>query len=156
MCAEMFRHEAGIDMNLIPYKGTSQLVTDLVGGHVQASFAAITPSFGNIKAGNVRALAVDQPEALVAAAGTLPTVSESGLPGFASDAQFTACWRRPARRRRSSTRSTRRCGSRSPTKTCASASAPRRRSGVEHAGEYGAIVDRDMARWSALDQENSI
>ena len=50
-------------MNLIPYKGTAQLVTDLVGGHVQASFAAITPSFGNIKAGNLRALAVTGPSA---------------------------------------------------------------------------------------------
>ena len=53
----------------IPYKGTGQLVTDLVGGHVQASFAAITPWFGNIKAGNVRALAVTQTSALVAFAG---------------------------------------------------------------------------------------
>jgi tripartite-type tricarboxylate transporter receptor subunit TctC len=81
MCAEMFRHEAGADMNIIPYKGTSQLVTDLVGGHVQASFAAITPSFGNIKAGNVRALAVTSPKRS-SLLPDVPTVAESGLSGF--------------------------------------------------------------------------
>jgi tripartite-type tricarboxylate transporter receptor subunit TctC len=81
MCAEMFRHEAGVDLNVIPYKGTAQLVTDLVGGHVQASFAAITPSFGNIKAGNVRALAVTSPKRQ-SMLPDVPTVSESGLPGF--------------------------------------------------------------------------
>ena len=81
MCAEMFRHEAGIDMNLIPYKGSGQLVTDLVGGHVQASFAAITPSFGNIQSGNLRALAVTSPKRS-ALLPDVPTVSESGLAGF--------------------------------------------------------------------------
>src|SRR5262249_40606700 len=81
MAAEMFKHEAKVDMNLIPYKGTAQLVTDLVGGHVQASFAAITPSFGNIKAGNLRALAVSSPKRSPMLP-EVPTAAESGLPGF--------------------------------------------------------------------------
>ncbi len=123
MCAEMFRHEAGVDMNLIPYKGTGQLVTDLVGGHVQASFAAITPSFGNIKAGNVRALAVTSPKRVVAVAGRGDGVGV-GAARLRRDAQLRPAGAGRHAESRSSTRSTRRCGSRSPTKTCASASAP--------------------------------
>ena len=87
MCAEMFRHEAGIDTPIIPYKGTGQLVTDLVGGHVQASFAAITPSFGNIKAGNRARDRGDQPEALVAAAGRADG-DGIGAAGLRRDAQL--------------------------------------------------------------------
>ena len=150
MCAEMFRHEAGIDMNLIPYKGSGQLVTDLVGGHVQASFAAITPSFGNIKSGNLRALAVTSPKRSPLLPD-VPTVSESGLAGFdvmlnygllapagtpkpivdkinAGDAgRDRQSGRSEAHRRR---RRRKRCRARPQ--------------------EYAAIVDRDMTRWSAL------
>jgi len=81
MCAEMFMAEAGVNMNLIPYKGTAQLVTDLVGGHVQVSFGVIPPAYGNIKAGKLRALAVTGPKR----SGLLPdvpTAAETGLPGF--------------------------------------------------------------------------
>ncbi|MGH6768407.1 MAG: Bug family tripartite tricarboxylate transporter substrate binding protein [Xanthobacteraceae bacterium] len=81
MCAEMFMHEAQIKMNLIPYKGTGQLVSDLVGGHVQVSFGVIPPAYGNIKAGRLNALAVTGPTR----SGLLPdvpTAAETGLPGF--------------------------------------------------------------------------
>jgi tripartite-type tricarboxylate transporter receptor subunit TctC len=81
MCAEMFMHEAGIKMNLIPYKGTGQLLGDLVGGHVQVSFGVIPPAFGNIKAGRLRALAVTSPKR-TPLLPDVPTASESGLPGF--------------------------------------------------------------------------
>jgi tripartite-type tricarboxylate transporter receptor subunit TctC len=149
MCAEMFRHEAGIDMNLIPYKGTAQLVTDLVGGHVQASFAAITPSFGNVKAGNLRALAVTgtQRSPLLP---DVPTVAESGLAGFEvilnygllaptgtpkpivdkiNDAMRVAIQNEEVRKRIAAD------GAEAVSSTPA---------------EYGAIVDRDMVRWSVL------
>ena len=48
---------------------------------MQASFAAITPSFGNIKAGNLRALAVTSPKRS-SLLPDVPTVTESGLAGF--------------------------------------------------------------------------
>jgi len=149
MCAEMFRHEAGIDMNIIPYKGTSQLVTDLVGGHVQASFAAITPSFGNIKAGNVRALAVTSPKRS-SLLPDVPTVSESGLSGF--DVMLYYGLLAPP-------------GTPKPIvdKINAAMRAAidndevRKRIAADGGEavsstpeEYGAIVDRDMTRWSAL------
>jgi len=149
MCAEMFRHEAGVDMNLIPYKGTSQLVTDLVGGHVQASFAAITPSFGHIKAGHVRALAVTSPKrsSLLPA---VPTGSESGLPGF--DVMLNYGLLAPA-------------GTPKPIvdkineamRVAIANEEVRKRIGADGGEavsstpeEYGAIVSRDMTRWSAL------
>jgi len=149
MCAEMFRHEAGVDMNLIPYKGTSQLVTDLVGGHVQASFAAITPSFGNIKAGNVRALAVTSPQRS-SLLPDVPTVSESGLPGF--DVMLNYGLLAPA-------------GTPKPIvdkineamRVAIANEEVRKRIGADGGEavsstpeEYGAIVSRDMTRWSAL------
>jgi tripartite-type tricarboxylate transporter receptor subunit TctC len=81
MCAEMFMHEAGIRMNLIPYKGTGQLLGDLVGGHVQVSFGVIPPAYGNIKAGKLRALAVTSPQR-TSLMPEVPTAAESGLPGF--------------------------------------------------------------------------
>jgi tripartite-type tricarboxylate transporter receptor subunit TctC len=149
MCAEMFRHEAAIDMNLIPYKGSAQLVTDLVGGHVQASFAAITPSFGNIKAGNLRALAVTGPKRSPLLPD-VPTVAESGLPGFEVMLNY---------------------GLLAPTGTpkpivdkineamrvAIANEEVRKRIAADGAeavsstpSEYGAIVDRDMTRWSVL------
>lgn len=149
MCAEMFRAEAGVDMNLIPYKGTSQLVTDLVGGHVQASFAAITPSFGNIKAGNVRALAVTSPSRS-SLLPDVPTVSESGLPGF--DVMLNYGLLAPA-------------GTPKPIvdkineamRIAIANEEVRRRIAADGgeavsstAEEYGAIVSRDMTRWSTL------
>jgi tripartite-type tricarboxylate transporter receptor subunit TctC len=81
MCAEMFMQQAGVRMNLVPYKGTGQLLNDLIGGHVQVAFNIIPPAYGNIKAGKLRALAVTSatrsplmPE--------VPTAAESGLSGF--------------------------------------------------------------------------
>jgi tripartite-type tricarboxylate transporter receptor subunit TctC len=81
MCAEMFMAEAQVNMNLIPYKGTGQLVTDLVGGHVQVSFGVIPPAYGNIKSGNLRAIAVTSPKRTALLPET-PTATESGLKGF--------------------------------------------------------------------------
>ena len=58
LCAELFMASAGVNMNLIPYKGTAQSITDLVGGHVAVACNIIPPAFGNLKAGTLRPLAV--------------------------------------------------------------------------------------------------
>jgi tripartite-type tricarboxylate transporter receptor subunit TctC len=149
MCAEMFRHEAGIDMNLIPYKGSAQLVTDLVGGHVQASFAAITPSFGNIKAGNVRALAVTSPKRS-SLLPDVPTVSESGLPGF--EVMLNYGLLAPAGTPKAIVDKINQA-----MRAAIANEEVRKRIGADGGEavsstpeEYGGIVSRDMARWSTL------
>lgn len=149
MCAEMFRHEAGIDMNLIPYKGTGQLVTDLVGGHVQASFAAITPSYGNLKSGNLRALAVTGAKRS-SLLPDVPTVSESGLAGF--DVVLNYGLLAPAGTPKpivDKINAAMRAAIANPEvqKRIAADGAEAVSSTPE---EYTAIVERDMTRWSAL------
>lgn len=78
---ELFKQAAGIDIQHVPYKGTGPAVTDLVSGQV-AMFITNMPSvLPMVKANRLRALAVTslQRSALVP---DLPTVAESGIPGF--------------------------------------------------------------------------
>jgi tripartite-type tricarboxylate transporter receptor subunit TctC len=81
MCAEMFMDFAGVKMNLIPYKGTAQTLTDLIGGHTQMTFNVIPPAFASIKSGQLKALAVTSAKRSKLLPN-VPTAAESGLPGF--------------------------------------------------------------------------
>ncbi len=81
MCAEMFMDFAGVKMNLIPYKGTAQTLTDLIGGHTQMTFNVIPPAFASIKSGQLKALAVTSAKRSPLLPN-VPTAAESGLPGF--------------------------------------------------------------------------
>lgn len=87
LCAELFMASAGVQMNLIPYKGTAQSITDLVGGHVAAACNIIPPAYGNLKAGTLRALAVTSLKRS-SHLPDVPTVAESGLPGFEADLYY--------------------------------------------------------------------
>lgn len=78
---ELFMSMAGINMVHVPYKGSGQAMTDLVSGQVQVflnNFLAATPM---IKAGRLRPLAVTTSKRS-GAAPELPTVIESGVPGY--------------------------------------------------------------------------
>jgi tripartite-type tricarboxylate transporter receptor subunit TctC len=78
---EYFARSAGITLVHIPYKGTGPVLTDLLGGHIPMAFAPIPASHTNVAAGKLRALAVTS----TARSGLLPdvpTVAESGIPGF--------------------------------------------------------------------------
>jgi len=79
--AELFKSMAGVDMTHIPYKGSAPALTDLVGGNVQVMVDAYASSSPFIKAGSVRALAVTTAKRS-ATLPNLPTVAESGLPGY--------------------------------------------------------------------------
>jgi tripartite-type tricarboxylate transporter receptor subunit TctC len=68
-------------MTHVPYKGTAPAVTDLLGGRVQLSFTGAPTLMQHIQAGKLRALAVSGTTRLKAAP-TVPTVAESGFPGF--------------------------------------------------------------------------
>jgi len=65
----------------VPYKGASPAITDLLGGHVQLAALSVASGIPNIKGGKVRGLAVTSPTRS-AALPDVPTVAESGYPGF--------------------------------------------------------------------------
>ncbi|MEZ0169156.1 Bug family tripartite tricarboxylate transporter substrate binding protein [Microvirga sp. TS319] len=72
---------AGITMTHVPYRGTAPAVTDLLGGRVQLTFTGAPNLVQHVEAGTMRALAVSGSSRLKAAP-TVPTVAESGYPGF--------------------------------------------------------------------------
>jgi tripartite-type tricarboxylate transporter receptor subunit TctC len=77
----MFTSTAGIQMNHIPYKGSAQAVTDLLGGQVSAAMPGLAAMRGHIREGRARALAVTGAKRATAAPD-IPTMIESGLKGY--------------------------------------------------------------------------
>jgi tripartite-type tricarboxylate transporter receptor subunit TctC len=82
LVAELFRSSAGIDINHVPYKGAAPALTDVLAGQLAFMFSGIVPALPQIRGGKVRALGVTSP-ARSSAAPEIPTLAESGLPGFA-------------------------------------------------------------------------
>jgi tripartite-type tricarboxylate transporter receptor subunit TctC len=81
LAGEFFKHAAAIDIVHVPYKGSGPATTDLVGGQVQMMFGPAVNTLPLAQAGNLRALAVTSAKRS-ALAPDLPTIAESGLPGF--------------------------------------------------------------------------
>jgi tripartite-type tricarboxylate transporter receptor subunit TctC len=81
LAGELFKSMAGIDMAHIPYKGAAAAMQDLIGGRVDLMFDNLASSLSQVKGGRVRALAVTTAKR-TPLAPDLPTVAESGLPGF--------------------------------------------------------------------------
>jgi tripartite-type tricarboxylate transporter receptor subunit TctC len=81
LASVLFAQQAGVAVQQIPYKGSNPLTTDLVGGHVKAGFNPIPVSRAAIEAKLIIALAGTSSKRS-AALPDLPTVAESGLPGF--------------------------------------------------------------------------
>jgi len=78
---EMLKGQAGIDMLMIPYKGSGPAAADLVGGQVDLIIDAVSVSMPYISAGRLRAIAVVNSERL-ASLPNVPTFEEEGLKGF--------------------------------------------------------------------------
>ena len=83
LTAEYFKSVAGLDMTIVPYRGTGPLMNDLLGGHVPVSFGVLPPAIGNIQSGNLRAIAVTASKRF-SLLPDVPTAAESGLPNFES------------------------------------------------------------------------
>jgi len=81
LAMEMLRINAGIEMTHIPYRGGSQFLTDLVGGQVSLGFENVLSSAPHIQSGRLRAVA-STGSRRSPALPDVPTVAESGLPGF--------------------------------------------------------------------------
>jgi tripartite-type tricarboxylate transporter receptor subunit TctC len=81
LAGELFKSLAGVQMTHVPYKGAAPAMNDLIAGNINLMFDNLASSLGQIKAGKVRALAVTTAKRS-GLAPDLPTIAESGLPGF--------------------------------------------------------------------------
>jgi tripartite-type tricarboxylate transporter receptor subunit TctC len=87
LTAEMFKIAAGIDMQHVPYKGGAPAQSDLLAGRIKILFDPVQSTLAQVHAGNLRALAVSS-KARTLALPNVPTIAESGFPGF----ETTAWW----------------------------------------------------------------
>jgi tripartite-type tricarboxylate transporter receptor subunit TctC len=87
MTAELFQFNAGIKMVHVAYRGEAGAINDLLAGQIPLMFANLSAVMGNIKAGTLRALAVTSAKRSPSAPD-IPTVAETGLPGFESETWF--------------------------------------------------------------------
>jgi tripartite-type tricarboxylate transporter receptor subunit TctC len=87
LAGEIFKSTAGVQLTHIPYKGAAPAMADLLGGQVPMVFDPIPTSLMHVRGGKLKALGITsaQRSALVP---DVPTVAESGLPGFAVSAWF--------------------------------------------------------------------
>lgn len=81
LSGEIFRARSGANMLHVPYKGSAPAVTDLLGGQVQSMFDNTPSALPHVKAGKLRAVAVTSAQRMPLLPD-VPTVAESGYPGF--------------------------------------------------------------------------
>lgn len=81
LAGELFKRTAGIELTHVPYRGAAPAINDLIPGRVDSFFNNIAPVVPLMKQGQVRGLAVTTARRS-AAAPDVPTIAESGLPGF--------------------------------------------------------------------------
>jgi tripartite-type tricarboxylate transporter receptor subunit TctC len=81
LTTELFLHMAGVKMTHVPYKGGGPAMVDLLAGQIQLVFATSPIALPQVKAGRLRALGVTTPERVAAEPG-IPTIAESGVPGY--------------------------------------------------------------------------
>jgi tripartite-type tricarboxylate transporter receptor subunit TctC len=81
LAGELFATTAGLKLTHVPYKGTGPAITDLLGGHIPMMFTPIPTAHGQAESGLLRALAVTSARRS-SLLPDLPTVAESGLPGY--------------------------------------------------------------------------
>jgi tripartite-type tricarboxylate transporter receptor subunit TctC len=87
LSGELLKYMTKIDMLHVPYKGNSVALADVLGGHVTLMFDTITTSIPHTQKGKLRLLAVTSAERAPQAPET-PTMQESGLPGYETDAWY--------------------------------------------------------------------
>jgi tripartite-type tricarboxylate transporter receptor subunit TctC len=81
LSAELFAHDTGIQLVHIPYKGVGASLSDMFSGRVQMSFLSAGSVYPHIRSGKLKALAIAS-AARAKMAPDLPTMVESGIPGF--------------------------------------------------------------------------
>ena len=87
IATELLQAACGIDMLHVPYRGTGPMMTDLLGGQIQVVVATVAAVEPYLKSDRLRVLAVTSAQRL-AKYPDIPTVAESGYPGFSAQIQF--------------------------------------------------------------------
>jgi tripartite-type tricarboxylate transporter receptor subunit TctC len=89
LAAELFNSLAGVKMLHVPYKGGGPAMTDLLGGRVQVFFSTVAVARPHLQSGKIRGLGVTTPKR-TPALPNVPTIAESGLPGYAVSGWYGA------------------------------------------------------------------
>ena len=87
LTGELLQQAAGIKLSHIPYKGSAQAITDLIGGQVQSYMSSVPTALSHIKGGKLRPLAVTSAKR-AAALPNVPTIAEAGYKGFDANTWF--------------------------------------------------------------------
>jgi tripartite-type tricarboxylate transporter receptor subunit TctC len=87
LAGELFKQMTGVDMLYVPYKGEAPAIIDIVGGQISLIFSNVVAVLPQVEAGRLRGIAVTAPSRLPPLPD-YPTVSESGVPGFAVESWF--------------------------------------------------------------------
>ncbi|WP_408642880.1 tripartite tricarboxylate transporter substrate binding protein [Acidovorax bellezanensis] len=87
LSGEMFKMKTGLNMLHVPYRGSAPAVTDLLGGQVQSMFDNTPSAMPHVKSGKLRPIAITSRERS-ALLPNVPTVAESGFPGFEVQSWF--------------------------------------------------------------------
>ncbi|OGA26964.1 MAG: hypothetical protein A3I65_02135 [Betaproteobacteria bacterium RIFCSPLOWO2_02_FULL_68_150] len=81
LATELFKSMAHVDILHVPYKGTGPAMNDLIAGQIQMSMLSIIATLSHVRSGRLRGLAVSS-EKRADAAPEIPTIAESGVPGY--------------------------------------------------------------------------
>ena len=87
LSGEMFKQMTGVELVHVPYRGSAPAVNDLIAGQVDVMFDNLPSSIEQVRGGNLRAIAVTSLKRS-AALPDVPTIAESGLPGFDASSWF--------------------------------------------------------------------
>jgi tripartite-type tricarboxylate transporter receptor subunit TctC len=87
LAGELFKHMAGVNLTMVPYKGAAPAITDLIGGQIDVMFTTVASAASLVEAGQLRAIAVTSAERSLAFP-QLSTVSEAGVPGYTAEAWY--------------------------------------------------------------------
>jgi tripartite-type tricarboxylate transporter receptor subunit TctC len=87
LAAELLKRSANFDIRLVPYKGVAQALPAVMAGEVQLMFATLPGSINPIRSGRIKAIAVTSAKR-ADAAPDIPTVAESGVPGYEASSWF--------------------------------------------------------------------
>ena len=87
LAAELFKTKAGVELQHIPFRGSAPMMTELLAGRIDLTFATLPSVISHIDAGAVRALAVASARR-APRLPNLPTLAEAGAPGVEADAWF--------------------------------------------------------------------